>query len=46
MFFFYNNIGDKMINKIKELEKYIGNTKMVLARNIMKKYNLKSNIYL
>ena len=46
MFFFYNNIGDKMINKIKELEKYIGNTKMVLAKSLMKKYNLKSNIYL
>ena len=35
-----------MINKIKELEKYIGNTKMVLAESLMKKYNLKSNIYL
>ena len=34
-----------MINKIKELEKYIGNTKMVLAESLMKKYNLKSNIY-
>ena len=35
-----------MINRIKELEKYIGNTKMVLAKSLMNKYNLKSNIYL
>lgn len=34
------------ITKINELSKYIGNTKTHLAVNIMKHFNLKSNIYL
>lgn len=35
-----------MKNKILELSKYIGNTKILKANNLMRKYNLKSNLYL
>lgn len=35
-----------MKNKILELSNYIGNTKIIKATNLMKKFNLKSNLYL
>lgn len=35
-----------MKEKINNLAKHIGNTKIVIAKNLMKKYNLKSNLYL
>lgn len=35
-----------MINKLNEIEKYIGNTKIIKATNLMNKYNLKSNLFL
>ena len=35
-----------MINKLKEIEKYIGNTKVVKANKLIEKYKLKNNLYL
>ena len=35
-----------MLNKISELEKFIGNTKIIESLKIKERYNLKSNIYL
>lgn len=35
-----------MKNKINELDKYIGNTKIIKASNLIKKYSLKSDLYL
>lgn len=35
-----------MIDKLNELEKLIGNTKVIKANNLMEKYNLQNNIYL
>ena len=35
-----------MKEKINNLAKHIGNTKIVMANNLMKKCNLKSNLYL
>ena len=35
-----------MKNKINELSTFIGNTPIIKANNLMKKYNLKSNLYL